>query len=895
MVLVVLLAACGHLAPLATGPNQPSQTQKPSLLVAVSQPEGDPTLAGTGHLRIAIRWPLRSNIRTQTIPNMANSVFLSVSTNSAVVWSTLLTRNAGAPTVTTDVSLRAGQYQLTATAYQEPFPNTNSPGLAGGSATFTIIRSKSTTTTISLTPTSGGPNASSGVSISGLPVVGQTLTANPGTGNGSPTSAFQYFWQRGVGVPTTSPTMPMAIMGQPWEYNATVNFAGGEGWAATSGMTSTLVLTYQGSGQMLVQWQTSAGTPITPDVQIYNAQSQNAAFSPQFGQPAGPSQTAQTVSGPNGSTGFTFAMAPNQGYDIRIGDAAGSYGVLSFRITTSSVLSVTAGSPQAVLLTAVDPVDPTGWTSITNGGAGIVANTYVPNNYDDYGMMIRVRAFLQDYNGFRDLGFSPVVGPILNRYVANNPPSNTGSIYATAVPTLSGSAQVGAFLYCSPGTWNGSPILTYQWYRSPYPGFSGGGLIPGATNPSYLVQPADNGMYLGCVVTGQSADGRTINSAYPAASALVVWLAPPPPMLSAASFMPGDKVTCSPRGWPGISPSYTFQFQWQISPDGGTSWFNIPGDSGYPYQHTLGSGEMGYQIHCLVSPSNGGPGQPTNASPSQDVALGASMTPYTMLLPATAVKGTLAPDGNVYFTTNPSSNQIGVYRFDTMRKSAILITTINTSAPTSDNPIACDAAGNIYVGDAGNSQVWKIPFTSPWYGAPSVFILGTAAVGLAVDTSNGKLYAVNGSPRVARYNLMTGAQEAALNGLNDSIFSCAIQNGSLYGFSNSNIDIWNNAAASLGSYGPDSKIAVSPSSSGNGSGNAIASDGKFLYTTIKGSQGYVGRVSSNYNRSLMDAPLAWGTGSYPFPTLPSIAGASTADHALYVLCGSTIYIFKGMI
>ena len=83
----------------------------------------------------------------------------------------------------------------------------------------------------------------------------------------------------------------------------------------------------------------------------------------------------------------------------------------------------------------------------------------------------------------------------------------------TAVPAITGTALVGDMLTCSNGSWTGEGMLSvqsgwplttpfgYQWLRE-------GSAISGATSASYVVQSADEGHGLACVVTATNAAGH---------------------------------------------------------------------------------------------------------------------------------------------------------------------------------------------------------------------------------------------------------------------------------------------------------------------------------------------------------------------------------------------------
>ena len=91
----------------------------------------------------------------------------------------------------------------------------------------------------------------------------------------------------------------------------------------------------------------------------------------------------------------------------------------------------------------------------------------------------------------------------------------------TSLPVISGSAVVGQMLSCSTGAWSFEPTgYTYQWTRD-------GADIEAATSATYIVQVADAGHQLACVVTANGAAGSAS-----AASAPVVVAALGPGSLS---------------------------------------------------------------------------------------------------------------------------------------------------------------------------------------------------------------------------------------------------------------------------------------------------------------------------------------------------------------------------
>jgi len=72
----------------------------------------------------------------------------------------------------------------------------------------------------------------------------------------------------------------------------------------------------------------------------------------------------------------------------------------------------------------------------------------------------------------------------------------------TVAPVVSGTASVGATLSTTNGTWTGTPApsFSYQWQRNT-------SNISGATSSTYVIQLADVGFTLRCVVTGTNSVG----------------------------------------------------------------------------------------------------------------------------------------------------------------------------------------------------------------------------------------------------------------------------------------------------------------------------------------------------------------------------------------------------
>jgi hypothetical protein len=95
--------------------------------------------------------------------------------------------------------------------------------------------------------------------------------------------------------------------------------------------------------------------------------------------------------------------------------------------------------------------------------------------------------------------------------------SNSSAPGNTAVPTISGTVQIGSTLTTSDGTWTGTPTgFTYAWSRCDQGGNSCA-TINGATTKTYTVTQADVGTTLRASVTATNGAGSTEATSVPTA------------------------------------------------------------------------------------------------------------------------------------------------------------------------------------------------------------------------------------------------------------------------------------------------------------------------------------------------------------------------------------------
>jgi hypothetical protein len=148
-----------------------------------------------------------------------------------------------------------------------------------------------------------------------------------------------------------------------------------------------------------------------------------------------------------------------------------------------------------------------------------------------------------------------VVQPYLEKTLPETGPQLSASI---SPETFNGTVPVGQVLTCNPGSFKGSPTITYQWLRNGTP-------LGGATNSTYTTLSGDVNDYLQCRATAATADGAavvysnravTVNAPFARATAnpaiTDVTDSVNPPAV-------GDELSCSTGTW---SNSPSFAYQW---------------------------------------------------------------------------------------------------------------------------------------------------------------------------------------------------------------------------------------------------------------------------------------------------------------------------------------------
>jgi hypothetical protein len=198
------------------------------------------------------------------------------------------------------------------------------------------------------------------------------------------------------------------------------------------------------------------------------------------------------------------------------------------------------------------------WSSI----AGATSSTYALGVTDE-GTVVRVLVTASNPDGT-----VPAVSAA-TAAVGTSPPANN------SLPTIRGITQRGNTLSSTTGAWAGTGnSFTLQWQRSADTGSTWTN-ITGATGAIYSIQAPDEGDVLRLNVTAANPDGSATAASPPSPTVIA---APPvntaPPVVSGTPQRLATLTTTS-GSWSGAG--VTVGYQWQRSPDSGTTWTNIAG------------------------------------------------------------------------------------------------------------------------------------------------------------------------------------------------------------------------------------------------------------------------------------------------------------------------------
>lgn len=164
------------------------------------------------------------------------------------------------------------------------------------------------------------------------------------------------------------------------------------------------------------------------------------------------------------------------------------------------------------------------------------------------------------------------------------------------LPVISGTAQQGQTLLCSPGTWDFEPTeFTYKWMR---------GSTTVGNQDFYSPVAADVGSTLICSVTAINIVGITVADSAP--SSTILPTAPTNTILPQINgvILVGDNLTCSQGTWTGNPTGYSYQW---------ISGSSMVGTNSNTY--TLVAADETNMITCIVTATNAGGSRQINSTP----------------------------------------------------------------------------------------------------------------------------------------------------------------------------------------------------------------------------------------------------------------------------------------
>ncbi|HZE05681.1 MAG TPA: Ig-like domain repeat protein [Solirubrobacteraceae bacterium] len=326
--------------------------------------------------------------------------------------------------------------------------------------------------------------------------------------------------------------------------------------------------------------------------------------------------------------------------------------------TYTTAPSITGTAQQGQTLTLAQQANWTGATSVTDQWqrcagatctdiAGQTATTYVVTAAD-IGDTIQVFETASD-------GATPTPATANATSNAVGPVTVGAGPTNTALPTISGTPEVGQTLTVAPGSWSGTPTLTHQWQRCAAGTCTN---ITSATLTTYVVTAADAGDTIQVAETATDPGTGGSTTATSAATPAVpgVPTATTGPAITGVAEQ-GQTLTEQHGAWTDSPTSYAYQ--WNRCTAGGLSCTAIPGATLPTY--TPSDQDVGYAIDVVETASNSS-GSATSTSGPTGVVLARS-TIGLLVTPGSAVTNQGVTLAAIVTSSSPNASPSGTLTF----------------------------------------------------------------------------------------------------------------------------------------------------------------------------------------------------------------------------------------
>jgi hypothetical protein len=474
-----------------------------------------------------------------------------------------------------------------------------------------------------------------------------------------------------------------------------------------------------------------------------------------------------------------------------------------------------------------------------------------------------------------------------------DPPANT------ALPVVTGTAQVGQTLAASTGSWTNSPTsYTYQWMHAP------SSAISGANSSTYVITTASIGQQIRCQVTAINGGGSASAISLSTAAVIAAGAIPENTVAPALSgtFQVGQTVSCSDGTWTNTPTGYAYQWR-----RGGV---DISGATAAT--RVLTEADIGAVMSCRVTATNA-MGSASTLSNNSSAVL--ALAPINTTLPV--ITGTAQQGENLFCSTGSWVNVPVSYAYQWKRDGAnIGGATTNSYTPTIFDvgvQLTCVVSAT-NTGGTGNATsaatAAVLPLPPTYTIAPS--LSGTAQVGQMLLCDEGTW---NNSPTFAfewyADNVLVAGQSAStivltgaeLNKVIDCKVTATNAAGSAFAYSNE--------SAAVLPAAPSNTIA--PVVSGTvQEGNALScttgtwagSVTSYAYQWKRGATNISGATGSSH--TLVDADIgqniscvvtatnAGGSGNATSNSVGPVLTAAPVNTAAPVISGTILRVGRGV-